>query len=218
MATNHYWTKLNLPKHCLDSLSLRCLLPSDKKTSEVFAGVLGEKKVFRSVSHYSREKILHVVFQAVDRGDPNEDDYILTVAYQVFPSNLRAPRKSLDRTTELLERLACIEAPSQVRWEIDFEFPRERGQNAMAAFPLPMEFQRSDIPGVPFDVIQGIRAAKFGPSGKVDYSFLLDRPENDDIYLLLRFETTERISAVSPAIGLAKAVDISNRLVFDSRR
>jgi hypothetical protein len=173
---------------------------------------------FASLTKYKRSSAAHLIAESVYR-DEDEGKLAVRIAYDVetkdhpLPSG-RVP-KLLRHEGAVLSRLTEIGSPMVFHCHAQFLFlAPEGGPSVPTAFALPLRPSGDESEAV-FDEIRGVRGVKFHSEqrGKYLYTFILDRPENREVLLTIRFVVEGIASVNTPRTLMDVASDFARRIV-----
>jgi hypothetical protein len=155
-----------------------------------------------SINVYSINRVRHMVREMM-LVNPDRTEATLSIQYvagERVPET--KPPKNLTKSASLLDILEREEQALFFSIRTEIESYKEEtesvvGSDAMV-FPLPSDVSVSEDSQSPIDQIRGIRGVKFqkGSRDEVAYSFLLDRPENEEVSLSLMFDLSGAPEAV----------------------
>lgn len=130
----------------------------------------------------SRSKLLILVAISVVHGEPRS--ILLSVSYGPMMNEFGRRRSSGTPESKLIEITEALGEPSWMRARVDYRFTGRDPDRLW--FPLPTSLAGRGE-GEIFE-IRGVRGAKRAEDGTgVEYTFILDRPSNETIYLSAEF-------------------------------
>lgn len=213
--------RLDLAKNHIDTLTFSCFLTVHSETTpRIDLSDLLEAGRFFSVTPYSRGKVRHVIVESVDAANPELGPFVW-VRYETR-SDLpgRLPPKIYRHEGKLVQRFNDVSQEFTMSCQVDFSIAADLAERSASWFPLPVTL--SDLsPEIssPISEIRGIHGYKLksdqtNESEQVDYSFILDRPRNQDVYLSIEFSLTSTINNNVPQVILERALSIAKTLGF----
>jgi hypothetical protein len=128
-------------------------------------------------------------------------------------SKLRIPKKD-QRVAEVLSALSDLTVRTSIGCNVEFKFDKIEIDDLW--FPLPSSLGGPGGSGDVFE-IRGVRGVKVsgdeGNSGDWDYSFTLDRPTSEEVYVDLHFHEDGPYSAGLIADALERGSTLARQLV-----
>lgn len=187
--------KVDLVKSFADRVSVSVWLPRDNEAAEMIVAILGPDRSLVQRARYRRSRTDHFVTQFF-MISPDDDSILVSVDYDRDPGPLYALSKDPDVPwSPVLNQVVGIETTS-VRRQVNMAF-ENTNEFENLFFLLPVPFPSDGPIDWPLDEIRGIRGVKLQQDedgdSKEDYSFVLDRPSNDDLYLSLQFLNETRL-------------------------
>lgn len=206
--------RLDLLGHGASSLTFHCRLPSSNSVRGLFSDLLEEDQDVLSLSTYVKNSSPYLVTERFESGEPDPEGFFAYVEYELLgalPSE--PPPEEVRREGVVFERLRAMAEPIRLHCHVAFEFSPEDPPRVITAFPLPWPFPERD--DSPIDEIRGIRGVKYLGEGasRTQYSFIMDRPSNQTVYLTVTFFRTASVTARTLGGILRSATNVADRLV-----
>lgn len=211
--------RLNLAKVGMTDLLLRWRYEANRAGAVAQSTAeLGDPTAFMSITDYRRSGIAHALFERLIVSEVNDEvDVIIGYVADGDLPRSRVP-SDMRRTGELLSRLITFDEEIVVECQAKFSFSYGSGAKTPLWFPLPVPVgygTKEEDP--PLTEIRGIRGVKLNhagasPAGTVEYTVLIDRPDNDSVYATVDFAIRSRVSADMPLRALDQSVTIAERL------
>jgi len=221
MTTKRQLKRINLAEASVTELSIRA---SYRRSDEHIAhlhDVIGLQQqsgpsTFVSISTYTprrgKTRPRHFILGSVMAGGPEEDFILLALTISTYsPYPYERPSRKLSQESKLLEFRERMGEPLSMSASVEFVFT-EVNSNSLW-FPLPTQLASRDDTAV--YEIRGVRAARLTDAGSDDeeYTFTLDRPFGDDVFLDVRFVMDNHLRLDSPGDVLNRAATIARTLM-----
>lgn len=190
--------KFNLVKNNTDRVSVSVWLPRGNEAAEGIAASIGSRQTKVQIAQYRRSKTEHYVTQFFLLQPDETDEYVMVdVKYDLEPSPFHASQRFAEKAlAPFLEELLDAQ-PSMVHRNISMFFDSEDDFEGLF-FPLPVAYPDDDSEPWPLDELRGIRGVKLknrDAEAIEDFSFILDRPFNNRLYLTVHFLNETRLPA-----------------------
>lgn len=215
--------RLNLARVQATEVVLQVSYDWTPERSELFSDLLeplpdqanGTYVSFSEYAPSGAAKVRHYIIASVMRWQSDDEQASLHLFVRYTLSNPTPPvaiPRSLRRESQLAPRIFALGSASRLWSSVEFRFPK-RPSDALW-FPLPTRLSgEGTLPGL-FE-IRGVRGVKLvdEPSGDSEYSFTLDQPQGNDIFVDVRSDMTEPFTPQLPRRILARAHRIALGLV-----
>lgn len=212
-AKSPRFPRMDLPRFGMSELGMSVSLPWSESIDLAFGSLVSEQ-VFRSGTLYTLKGTSHIIVVVAGRqiADEVDDESQLHVQIRFFvvpdDVSVQVPRSDR-REAEFVSALAGVSERSTI--ECTIELVLDQVDVDALWFPLPtLVGERSD--GYE---IRGVRAAKVsgGSDGDGDFSFTMDRPTGEAVFIDLRFLLDERITVETPRRVIDRGFMIAQQLV-----
>ena len=203
--------KLNLTGQDVSHLDLTCSLAWEGEVEEVFRDVLEGRRLL-AATKYRAGNARHLITQELLSMDADSPRLLVSVSYETgeFVPDSPVP-KELRGDIGLVDRMGQLALPYTVRCHVHFEIRESDVTDRGMWFPLPFPTRGGE--DGPIDEIRGVRGVKKMPSSDdLAYSFILDRPTNADVDLVLNFSLEGKLDYEAPSRALDRAIDVTGRL------
>jgi hypothetical protein len=211
--------RINLPRLRIVELRFSAVIQiaPDPERFPILAA-LQEGGQFAAFTAYSREKRRHLIGELAYALPNQPGNRFVQVVYDASSSvpEGKVPRE-LAASGALLTELEATAEVTTVTCHVDFHVPFDVGAPTGLAIGLPIPISPADDGTWPITELRGVRGVKLtsGTGGKAstpEYSFILDRPENDDVFLSLDFQVDRAINRQTPEHVVARATSIGRSL------
>lgn len=196
----------------MSSLSIVWSFNVSPSNSERFSSLVPEEEVRVIELVYNKNRVSHS-WMEIATHDQETGKIWVRLRYEVQPESRPSTSSSADHS-ELYFFLRDEEPECVAGCEVEFDFPDS--PSIRTVFPLPFVLNTSSEFSVPLDEIRGIRGVKFGDDGtqEISYNFIMDRPYNEDLWLLVKFNLSNVDPEMVPHEALARAKGIAASIVL----
>lgn len=206
--------RLDLLGRGASSLAFHCRLPNSDRVRELFLDTLDEGQEVLSFSTYVKDSVPYLVTERFEFAEPVSEGYLAYVEYTLLdalPSE--PPPEEYRREGLVFAHLSSMGEPIRLRCHVSFEFLPGDSSQVITAFPLPFPLSRRD--DSPIDEIRGVRGVKSIGEGasRTQYSFIMDRPSNQTVYLTVTFFRTTIVTARALGGVLRSGSNVAARLI-----
>lgn len=217
--------KPNLAKIRIDDLSVYVTLPASNDIGRRITDIVGNRLILFQFWTYSTGKNRHAVSEEVRLiRNPGGDVELIEckIFYNAEPDTF-PPEEIMSRLkaqTKIVDLLCEDENSLDFSTRTTFTIPcgtDEKEFSSSHFFILPVTLPSGANPRAPITQIRGIRGSKAAPEVTEDipsgelYQFLLDRPENEDIYLTVNLERTMPFASLIP-VAVAQSLNVARDL------
>jgi hypothetical protein len=119
----------------------------------------------------------------------------------------RAPVAKGKQVADLLGALAPLERTAELACLVEFSYPSQRWSSLIR---LPLQLSQWQAP---FDEVRGVRLVKLSTGNELEYSAILDRPDNRNYSLSLAFASQSPIEPSVTQRVLAEAAGVARLFI-----